>query len=156
MASRLFAFIALSAGLFTTTATDATAFAQPRDAPSKLGLKDVNHVVLYMQENRAFDHMLGTLAGVSGYRDPNVQVNPQDAVNGLKNVYYQSVFFVLRSSLSSHVAKYTPAQKCFSSPFKRYQLPLAIPMQLSWRYMGQCDAVYVGREQRIYSEPCCR
>ncbi|RFU31593.1 hypothetical protein B7463_g4716, partial [Scytalidium lignicola] len=40
------------------------------------GLTDIKHVVLFMQENRAFDHYFGTMAGVRGFSDPNVQVNP--------------------------------------------------------------------------------
>ncbi|EQK97990.1 hypothetical protein G6O67_003566 [Ophiocordyceps sinensis] len=39
-------------------------------------LKDVKHIVLFMQENRAFDHYFGTMPGVRGFADPNVQVNP--------------------------------------------------------------------------------
>ena len=31
--------------------------------------------LLFMQENRAFDHYFGTMAGVRGFSDPNVQVN---------------------------------------------------------------------------------
>ncbi|GJN69914.1 non-hemolytic phospholipase C precursor [Purpureocillium lilacinum] len=38
-------------------------------------LKDIKHIVLFMQENRAFDHYFGTMAGVRGFGDPNVQVN---------------------------------------------------------------------------------
>ncbi|KID73815.1 Non-hemolytic phospholipase C [Metarhizium brunneum] len=38
-------------------------------------LRDVKHIVLFMQENRAFDHYFGTMAGVRGFGDPNVQVN---------------------------------------------------------------------------------
>lgn len=49
-------------------------------------LKDINHVVLFMQENRAFDHYFGTMAGIRGFSDPNVQVNP----NG-RSVWYQDV-----------------------------------------------------------------
>ena len=33
-------------------------------------LKDVEHVVILMQENRSFDHYFGTLRGVRGYGDP--------------------------------------------------------------------------------------
>jgi phospholipase C len=33
-------------------------------------LKDVEHVVVFMQENRSFDHYFGTLRGVRGYGDP--------------------------------------------------------------------------------------
>ncbi|KAJ9133694.1 Phosphoesterase-domain-containing protein [Pleurostoma richardsiae] len=38
-------------------------------------LADIDHVVLFMQENRAFDHYFGTLYGVRGFSDPNVQLN---------------------------------------------------------------------------------
>src|SRR6516165_5105517 len=33
-------------------------------------IKDVEHVVFMMQENRAFDHYFGTLRGVRGFGDP--------------------------------------------------------------------------------------
>lgn len=42
--------------------------AAPR--PRGGSLADIRHVVLLMQENRAFDHYFGTLAGVRGYGDP--------------------------------------------------------------------------------------
>ncbi|CAN6674784.1 hypothetical protein TRVA0_065S00298 [Trichomonascus vanleenenianus] len=48
------------------------------------GLEMISHVVLFMQENRSFDHYHGTMAGVRGFRDPNVQVNA-DGVS----VFYQ-------------------------------------------------------------------
>ena len=32
--------------------------------------KDAEHIVILMQENRSFDHALGTLRGVRGYNDP--------------------------------------------------------------------------------------
>ncbi|KAH6609758.1 putative phospholipase C [Trichoderma cornu-damae] len=38
-------------------------------------LKDIDHVVLFMQENRAFDHYFGTMAGVRGFGDANLQMN---------------------------------------------------------------------------------
>ncbi|KAJ3479849.1 hypothetical protein NLG97_g8216 [Lecanicillium saksenae] len=38
-------------------------------------LADVKHIVLFMQENRSFDHYFGTMAGVRGFGDPNVQIN---------------------------------------------------------------------------------
>ncbi|KAL8280901.1 hypothetical protein RQP46_006580 [Phenoliferia psychrophenolica] len=37
-------------------------------------LESIDHVVLYMQENRAFDHYFGSLAGVRGFQDPNAHV----------------------------------------------------------------------------------
>jgi phospholipase C len=60
------------------------------------GLDQIQHVVFFMQENRAFDHYFGSLAGVRGFKDPNVQVNPDDAKQGLLNVFYQSVTRVFR------------------------------------------------------------
>ena len=46
-------------------------------------IKDIEHVVLFMQENRAFDHYFGTMAGVRGFADPNVHYN------GNRSVFYQ-------------------------------------------------------------------
>ncbi|KAK9456291.1 phosphoesterase family-domain-containing protein [Dipodascopsis uninucleata] len=55
--------------------------------PSSLGnesLKDVKHIIMFMQENRAFDHYFGTMAGVRGFKDPNVLIGD----NGLP-IWYQ-------------------------------------------------------------------
>ncbi|RMD42635.1 hypothetical protein DV735_g2485, partial [Chaetothyriales sp. CBS 134920] len=49
-------------------------------------LASIDHVVLFMQENRAFDHYFGTMAGVRGFADPNAQINADG-----KSVYYQQV-----------------------------------------------------------------
>ena len=50
-------------------------------------LKKVKHIVLFMQENRAFDHYFGTMAGVRGFQDPNVHVSE----NTGKDVFHQPV-----------------------------------------------------------------
>ena len=50
-------------------------------------LKNVKHIVLFMQENRAFDHYFGTMAGVRGFQDPNVHVSK----NTGKDVFHQPV-----------------------------------------------------------------
>ncbi|MFI1854402.1 phosphocholine-specific phospholipase C [Streptomyces sp. NPDC020480] len=47
-------------------------------------LRDVEHVVVLMQENRSFDHYFGTLRGVRGFGDPH----PVSLPNG-KPVWYQ-------------------------------------------------------------------
>ncbi|MFJ5642169.1 alkaline phosphatase family protein [Streptomyces sp. NPDC093223] len=40
--------------------------------PPKHGsLRDIEHVVMLMQENRSFDHYFGTLSGVRGFADPH-------------------------------------------------------------------------------------
>jgi phospholipase C len=40
------------------------------DAGSASRLGDIEHVIILMQENRSFDHYLGTLSGVRGFSDP--------------------------------------------------------------------------------------
>ncbi|CAG8959840.1 hypothetical protein HYFRA_00001749 [Hymenoscyphus fraxineus] len=57
-------------------------------------IADIEHVVLFMQENRAFDHYFGTMAGVRGFSDPNVQVNDG------KSVWQQQVDSTLVSNTS--------------------------------------------------------
>ncbi|KAJ3995821.1 hypothetical protein F5050DRAFT_1808312 [Lentinula boryana] len=49
-------------------------------------LAEVEHIVLFMQENRAFDHYFGTMTGVRGFKDPNVQVNSDG-----RSVFFQKV-----------------------------------------------------------------
>ncbi|KAJ5131342.1 Phosphoesterase [Penicillium bovifimosum] len=39
-------------------------------------LRDIEHVIIFMQENRSWDSYFGTMPGVRGFSDPNVQVNP--------------------------------------------------------------------------------
>ncbi|KAH8816010.1 non-hemolytic phospholipase C precursor [Xylogone sp. PMI_703] len=60
-------------------------------------IKDIKHVVLFMQENRAFNHYFGTMAGVRGFSDPNAQINPDG-----KSVFYQEVIPEM-SPLTDHL-----------------------------------------------------
>ncbi|KAH8892840.1 non-hemolytic phospholipase c [Thozetella sp. PMI_491] len=55
-------------------------------AASAASLKDVKHVVMLMMENRSFQHYFGTMSGVRGFADPNVQINPDG-----RSVWYQNV-----------------------------------------------------------------
>ncbi|GAA4666906.1 phosphocholine-specific phospholipase C [Amycolatopsis dongchuanensis] len=66
--------------------TDSIARAAAIPAHSRTGsLRDVEHVVVLMQENRSFDHYFGSLRGVRGFGDPR----PVSLPNG-KPVWYQS------------------------------------------------------------------
>jgi phospholipase C len=47
-------------------------------------MKDIQHVVILMQENRSFDHYFGTLSGVRGFDDPTALKLP----NG-KSIFHQ-------------------------------------------------------------------
>lgn len=77
----------LGQSLLAGLATAGTAYAA--------GLSDITNVVLFMQENRAFDHYFGTMAGVRGFNDPNVQVN-----NGTP-VWYQKVNCTLSNATTT-------------------------------------------------------
>src|SRR5581483_771816 len=53
-------------------------------APRNGSLRDIEHVVLLMQENRSFDHYFGTLAGVRGFEDPKAL-----ELSNKRSVFYQ-------------------------------------------------------------------
>ena len=59
------------------------------EGPRRGSLKDVQHVVVHMQENRSFDHYFGTLAGVRGFGDPSVQIQHNSYPTNGKSVFYQ-------------------------------------------------------------------
>ena len=64
-----------AAGLTAMQANIAKALAIPANDKTH-SIKDVEHVVVLMQENRPFDHHFGTLRGVRGYSDPRaVKIN---------------------------------------------------------------------------------
>ncbi len=48
-------------------------------------IKDVEHIVVLMQENRSFEHYLGSMRGVRGFGDPHPAVLPSG-----KTVWHQS------------------------------------------------------------------
>jgi len=43
---------------------------EPHNPTGNPGLADIEHVIIFMQENRSFDHYFGMLPGVRGYGDP--------------------------------------------------------------------------------------
>ena len=68
------------------------------------GLKNIQHVVLFMQENRAFDHYFGTMAGVRGFQDPNVHISKHTG----KDVFHQPVNSSMWDGDSEQPASYYP------------------------------------------------
>src|SRR6516165_7111954 len=58
-----------AAAMSTLQANIAKAQAIPANN-AKGTIKDVEHIVILMQENRPFDHHFGTLRGVRGFNDP--------------------------------------------------------------------------------------
>ncbi|MGW8379567.1 phospholipase C, phosphocholine-specific [Streptomyces sp. ODS28] len=70
------------------------------------GLRDIRHVVILMQENRSFDHYLGTLRGVRGYGDRNAVQLP-----GGKSVFEQPGLLGIGSVLPFSVREAAEKQK---------------------------------------------
>ena len=66
-------FLKLSAGAGAASAALSPVIANALSLPARRAtgtIKDVEHVVILMQENRSFDHYFGTLRGVRGFGDP--------------------------------------------------------------------------------------
>jgi phospholipase C len=80
-------FLQLAGGTVATSLLS-TSIARAAEIPAhrRTGtLRDVEHIVVLMQENRSFDHYFGTLRGVRGFGDPRPVVLPSG-----KPVWYQS------------------------------------------------------------------
>src|SRR5471030_2730851 len=65
-------FLQVGAGAAALALAAAPAGAQVI-APGRL--KDIDHFIILMQENRSFDHYFGTLRGVRGFDDANALPN---------------------------------------------------------------------------------
>ncbi|WPG98303.1 Hypothetical protein R9X50_00109100 [Acrodontium crateriforme] len=129
--------------------TWATVFVAAASAGS---LNDIKHVVLFMQENRAFDHYYGSMAGVRGFADPNVQINPDNTTvfhqldpnsnvtyltpwywNYLGGDYYESTqcttvgdnsYDVMQTSLNGGLNNKWPSSSAFTlAYYKRRDIP---------------------------------
>jgi phospholipase C len=80
-------FIQLTGGTVAAS-TLSTSIARAAQIPANRAtgsLRDVEHIVVLMQENRSFDHYFGTLRGVRGFGDPHPVTLPSG-----KPVWYQS------------------------------------------------------------------
>ena len=63
----------ISSGALAAACPSSIARALAIPANNRTGtIRDVEHIVILMQENRAFDHSFGTLNGVRGFGDPRV------------------------------------------------------------------------------------
>ena len=72
-------FLKLAAGAAVGSAALTPAIARALALPARHAagtIEDVEHIVILMQENRAFDHYFGTLRGVRGYGDPRAITLP--------------------------------------------------------------------------------
>jgi phospholipase C len=80
-------FLQLAGGSVAATMLSdsiARALAIPANRATR-SLKDVEHIVVLMQENRSFDHYFGVLRGVRGFGDPHPVTLPSG-----KPAWYQA------------------------------------------------------------------
>ena len=80
------------------------------------GLEDIEHIVVFMQENRAFDHYYGTMKGVRGFNDRSAPM-----MENKKNPFFQPYngtdFDFL---LPFHVSLKNTSATCMSAPAMSY------------------------------------
>jgi phospholipase C len=78
-------FLQITGGAVAATALSSSVARAAAIAPAvrTRTIKDVEHIVVLMQENRSFDHYFGSLRGVRGFGDPHpvLQPNGQSAWN---------------------------------------------------------------------------
>lgn len=82
-------------------------------------LDNVEHVIIFMQENRAFDHYFGSLKGVRGFNDRNTQ----PMASGLPNSFYQPVDQddLSQYMLPFHVDTHSTSAMCMDAPQMGYE-----------------------------------
>ena len=85
-------------------------------------LDNVEHVIIFMQENRAFDHYFGSLKGVRGFNDRNTQ----PMASGLPNSFYQPVDQedLSQYMLPFHVDAHSTSAMCMDAPQMGYESDL--------------------------------
>ncbi|MBP2157529.1 MULTISPECIES: phosphocholine-specific phospholipase C [Asticcacaulis] len=82
----------LSAALAASLGALPPAIARALDIPARVRtgtIKDVEHVVILMQENRSFDHYFGTMNGVQGFGDRFAIPAPDTKTNKGRTVFAQ-------------------------------------------------------------------
>jgi phospholipase C len=85
-------FLQLAGGSVASTMLSdsiARALAIPANRATR-SIKDVEHIVVLMQENRSFDHYFGTLSGVRGFSDAAV---PTQTVGGVTRPVFDQYGF---------------------------------------------------------------
>ncbi|WP_052681904.1 alkaline phosphatase family protein [Saccharothrix sp. ST-888] len=91
-------------------------------APAVSGtINDVQHVVIFMQENRAFDHYYGTMKGVRGFGDRNA-IKLASGKSALYQPYSNSDGYIL----PFHMDTATTSAICADAPAMSYPVDTAI------------------------------
>ncbi|WP_441251015.1 phosphocholine-specific phospholipase C [Kitasatospora sp. McL0602] len=115
---------AVTAGAGATLSALPESLQQAVAAPAVAGtgtISDVQHVVIFMQENRAFDHYYGTMNGVRGFGDRNAITLPSG-----KSVLYQPYSNSDGYILPFRMNTATTSAICVNAPAMSYPVDTAI------------------------------
>lgn len=115
----------------------------PHDPTGTPGLADVEHVIIFMQENRSFDHYFGSANGVRGFGDPR----PTPIPSG-NYVWYQaegtdpaSRGFSADVAVANWNAPATWYEKNRTTQSNRYVLPFRLNRteDIAYQYLGDLN-----------------
>jgi len=81
----------------------------------------IDHIVIFMQENRAFDHYFGTLRGVRGFNDQTAVMLPTTG-NSVWNQPVNSTY----SQIPWHMDTLTTSATCVAEPAMDYPTDIAM------------------------------
>lgn len=119
-------FISMAAGATGSAAAlsalpDSLQQALAAPAVSGGSIDDIQHVVVFMQENRAFDHYYGSMKGVRGFADRNAIGLPSG-----KSVFHQPYSNADGHILPFHMDTATTSAICADAPAMSYPVDTAI------------------------------
>lgn len=122
--------------------TIAKALAIPASSPTGT-IRDVEHIVIFMQENRSFDHYFGALRGVRGFSDPRPLMLPNgDSVWKQPNPHGGAVQpFRLDSNATSaaHMGSLDHSWKGSHARWKNYDAWIAAKSAMTMGYFTRED-----------------
>ncbi|WP_179704631.1 phosphocholine-specific phospholipase C [Paraburkholderia bryophila] len=102
-------------------------------------IDDIQHIVIFMQENRAFDHYYGTLRGVRGFNDRMAITLPSGKPVWMQPYPANQAGYILPFHLDST----TTRAMCVDAPAMNYAIDVAL-----WN-QGRYDAWNTARPPRL-------
>ena len=108
-------FLQIAGGTVAISALSSSVARAAQIAPAtRTGtIRDIEHIVVLMQENRSFDHYFGSLRGVRGFGDPHPVIQPSG-----QPVWNQSGVLPFRPAPPAGSSEQTPAHppRCSRAP----------------------------------------
>lgn len=124
---------------------------EPHNPTGTPGLADIEHIIVFMQENRSFDHYFGMLPGVRGYGDPR----PVPLPSGNYAWYQPEGLDASSRGFSDHVAhaEWTQPKGWYdtdrAAQSTNYVLPFRLnaPGNVQYQYMADLDHSWKASQQ---------